>query len=81
MVHPFHEDSKYVLGFEIGQRKVVCIANEQTESQTDRIMPTSSTVLLRVSEANEVRTKSYMGRPVDIQLALKPLKKSRKNVR
>ena len=33
------------LVLKLDNRKVVSIANEQTESQTDRIMPTSSTVL------------------------------------
>ena len=30
-----HEDSEYVLGFEIGQREVVSIANGQTDRQID----------------------------------------------
>ena len=42
---PFHEDSKYVLGFEIGQRESG-FYSERTESQTDRVTEPSSTVLV-----------------------------------
>ena len=38
---PCHEDSEYVLGFEIGQRKSG-FYSEQTESQTDRITESQS---------------------------------------
>ena len=34
MVDPFHEDSKYVFGFKIGQRKVVSIVNGQNHRRT-----------------------------------------------
>ena len=41
---PFHEDSKYVLGFEIGQRESG-FYNERTESQTD--VPSSTVLVYR----------------------------------